>query len=623
MTGRLGFALLALAAGCATPPETAVLPPPLHPLADPAQAAGADVCAACHAEIAADQAAHPMARTAAPGAGDWFSADMLAKAKRWPEDQDPAPFYEAREGAVRLRAGETAAEVHAVFGSGLRGVTPVSFAPDRRLRELRLSFSRAQDGWIPTPGAEGDADPLGDLDPPEIAGDCLGCHATALAWDAAGRFDPHRAALGVTCERCHGSGIPHLEAQSAGGAPGPIFNPAVLNPAEEVAFCGQCHRQPTDFEPREILARDAGLARHAGGSLMMSACFRESPPESTLACSECHDPHRSEPAVPPARVRAACSRCHQDTTGLHQRTPVAADADCASCHLPTEREAFAGTAFTNHWIRLSDASPPPGSARARDELEWLEALFRPRLEEAHQPFKAARLRLALAELLHIRGARAESRRLLDEALALGPDYEGRLKTAALLRDGGATVEARRILRDAIATDPDIPHAYYELGDLLASTGAPAEAVPLLRQAIERSAASAGLHASLGAALLETDRPVEAVAAFREALRLDPGHAEVLGRLAGVLAAHPERRVRDPEAAVLLAQRLAGGLSLAEPRSLDLLGAAFAAAGDFRRATAAAQEALRLAETNPALAAGIANRLALYRAGRPFVGRLPE
>ncbi len=626
MPGRFRFLLAAFFVACGTPPEpVAELLPPFRALADPEEAAGSEVCAACHAEIADHQAAHPMARTAAaipgPAREAWFSDEALRAAKQWPTELGSAPSYEAAGEEVVIRGGDAVAEVHAVFGSGLRGVTPVSFAPGRRLRELRLSFVHVREAWIPTPGTEEDADPLGDLDTPESAANCLGCHVTALAWDRAGEFDPHRAVLGVTCERCHGSGIPHLEAQSEGGDPGPIFNPAVLSPAEEVAFCGQCHRQPTDFEPREILARDPGLARHAGG-LMMSACFRKSPPESAPACTDCHDPHRAGPAAP-ERTRAVCSRCHQDTAVMHRTEAVAADADCAGCHLPTEREAFAGTPFTNHWIRLGDEAPVPGSTQAREDLDWLETLYRARLDEVHPPFRSARLRLALAELLHIRGARGESRRLMDEALAIGPDYEGRLKTAALLRDAGAGSDAIGILREAIATDPEIPHAYYELGDLYLSTGAPGEAIPLLRQSIERSGGSAGLHASLGAALLGVGRPEEAVRAFRDALRQDPDHAEALGWLAGVLAAHPERRLRNPDEAVRLAQRLAAGFSLAEPRSLDLLGAAFAATGDFRRAIAAAEEALRRAGPDPDFAARIANRLALYRAGRPFVGHIPD
>ena len=258
---------------------------------------------------------------------------------------------------------------------------------------------------------------------------------TALAWDEDGRFDPHEAVLGVSCERCHGSGIAHVEAQSAGGDPGSIFHPGRLSPADQVVFCGQCHRQPTDFEPREILARDPLLARHAGASLMMSACFRETAPAEAITCTECHDPHRPEPAGP-ARTRAVCSRCHEDVPSLHPQTVVTADSDCAGCHLPTESEAFHGTPFTDHWIRLPGNAPSPASAAGRRELAWLEELYERRVAEANPPAKTARLRTGLAELLHIRGARAEAQALLREALERGADYETRLK-------GGRPVPGRR------------------------------------------------------------------------------------------------------------------------------------------------------------------------------------
>ena len=626
--------LLVAAGGCGDstdppPEETGLVTPPRGPLTDPAAGVGAETCAACHAEIAEVQAVHPMARTATTVTGEtrdrWFSAEMLARAISWPDSLGPEPAYEtAADGGTRFGApgGDSAVPVDAVFGSGLRGLTPVSFAPGGRLRELRLSFSHARDGWFPTPGGEEDEDTLGNLDTTEESANCIGCHATALAWDEAGRFDAHRAVLGVSCERCHGSGIAHVEAQSGGGDPGPIFHPGRLSPADQAAFCGQCHRQPTDFEPRQILAREPALARHAGASLMMSACFRESPPASAITCTECHDPHRAEPAGP-ERTRAVCSRCHEDAASLHPRTAVTAEADCAGCHLPTERDAFAGTPFTNHWIRLSGDSPAPGSRDARTDLTWLERLYRTRVEEAHPPMKAARLRLGLAELLHIRGARVEAQRLMAEALELGPDYEGRLKAAALYRDDGRTEAAIPILRAAMDAEPGIPHAFYELGDLLAATGAFVEAVPLLERALELSPESAELQAGLGSARLGAGDPDAAVTAFREALAIDPSNPNALGPLAGILAAHPQRDLRNPGEAVRLAERLAGQFSFREPRSLDLFGAAYAAAGDFRNAIQAAERAATIAEGAGAadLAAVIRQRLALYRAGRPYVGPL--
>ncbi len=631
--------LLATTWGCGaendrleTPHEpTELAAAPRIPLADPGDGVGAEVCGACHAEIAASQADHPMARTAGvvteATRHRWFSEEMLERTVSWPGEIGPQPVYEIQaDGEVRFGvpgADPSAVPVDAVFGSGLRGLTPVSFAPGARLRELRLSFSQARGGWIPTPGGEDDEDPLGNLDTTEESANCIGCHATAVAWDGEGRFDPHRAVLGVSCERCHGSGLAHVEAQSDGGDPGPVFHPGRLSPADQVAFCGQCHRQPTDFEPREILARDPLLARHAGASLMMSACFRESPPASTITCTECHDPHRAEPARP-ERTRAVCARCHEDAPSLHRLTAVAAGGDCAGCHLPTQSEAFHGTPFTDHWIRLPGDPPAPNSAAGRRDLAWLEELYERRMPEENPPAKTARLRTGLAELLHIRGARSEAQVLLREALALGADYQTRLKAGALLRDGERTAEALTIFRDASAERPQTPHAFYELGDLLLDTGDYSGAVAPLATAAELSPDSAGVHAALGAALLGADRPAEAIAAFRDALEIEPGIPAALGPLAAILAAHPRRDLRDPAEAVRLAERLAGQFSFQEPRSLDLFGAAYAAAGDYRNAIQAAERAAALAAGAGAadLAAAIGQRLALYRAGRPYVGPLP-
>ncbi|MDE2710507.1 MAG: multiheme c-type cytochrome [Acidobacteriota bacterium] len=628
--------LLASSWGCGGDPDRAESPSrqataPREPLSAADAGVGADVCAACHADIVLAQAEHPMAQTAGvvteTTRGHWFSDEMLARAVSWSAAIGPQPAYELEaDGGVRFTApGADPPEVSvdAVFGSGLRGLTPVSFAPGRRLRELRLSFSHARDGWFPTPGGEEDEDALGNLDTTEESANCIGCHATALAWDEDGRFNPHEAVLGVSCERCHGSGIAHVEAQSADGDPGPIFHPGKLSPADQVVFCGQCHRQPTDFEPREILARDPLLARHAGASLMMSACFRGSAPATTITCTECHDPHLPDPAGP-ARTRAVCSRCHEDVPSLHRQTVVTAESDCAGCHLPTEREAFHGTPFTDHWIRLPGEAPTPASAAGRRELAWLEDLYQRRIPEENPPAKSARLRAGLAELLHIRGARAEAQALLAEALEGGADYETRLKAGALFRDGGRVPDALAAFRDAASERPRTPHAHYELGETLLQSGDFASAVGPLATAAELSAGSAGIHAALGAALLGADRPAEAIAAFRDALRLEPELPAALGPLAGILAAHPRRDLRSPDEAVGLAERLAGQFAFQEPRSLDVFGAALAATGDFNGAMQAAERAANLATNAGAAAdaAAFSQRLALYRAGRPYVGPLP-
>jgi spermidine synthase len=81
----------------------------------------------------------------------------------------------------------------------------------------------------------------------------------------------------------------------------------------------------------------------------------------------------------------------------------------------------------------------------------------------------------------------------------------------------------------------------------------------------------------------------------------------------------DARVRDPAAAVRLAERAAELTQRRQPLVLDTLAAAYAAAGNYDRATGAAQEAVALAASAGAgsLAADIGRRLELYRQKRPF------
>jgi hypothetical protein len=71
--------------------------------------------------------------------------------------------------------------------------------------------------------------------------------------------------------------------------------------------------------------------------------------------------------------------------------------------------------------------------------------------------------------------------------------------------------------------------------------------------------------------------------------------------------------------VRLAESAALGGEEPDPDRLDTLAAAYAAASRFDEATATAEEAARLADRaeHAALGAALRERLALYRAGRPY------
>jgi hypothetical protein len=93
----------------------------------------------------------------------------------------------------------------------------------------------------------------------------------------------------------------------------------------------------------------------------------------------------------------------------------------------------------------------------------------------------------------------------------------------------------------------------------------------------------------------------------------------MSEIAWILATHSDPAVRDPNKAVRLAERAAGLTGRRQPVILDTLAAAYAAAGDFERAAAIAQEAASLAAAAGAtdLSADIGSRVALYHQKKPY------
>ena len=93
----------------------------------------------------------------------------------------------------------------------------------------------------------------------------------------------------------------------------------------------------------------------------------------------------------------------------------------------------------------------------------------------------------------------------------------------------------------------------------------------------------------------------------------------LHHIAWILAAHPEAKVRRPEEAIRLAERAAKLSRHEDPRILDTLATAYAAAGRFDEAVATAETAMELASNAGAneLADVIRGRMRLYQQGKPF------
>ena len=574
----------------------------------------------------------------------WFSEERLKKPVAW-RGNDPPRYRTAPDGVV-LDSGGRSVRVGAVLGSGARGFTPISAEANRSIRELRLSFSAPDDTWLMTPGSDRDRDPLGTPHSTEESRECLDCHATLLTWrdDA---LDVEESSLGVQCERCHGPGSAHLEAVQSGN-PSAIFNPGALRADRQVEFCGQCHRQPFDIDPLDVMTRHPSIARHAGAGLMLSACFRRSPRETTITCLDCHDPHRDREAA----ARASCLRCHVTPEQDHRSQTIDSSADCVSCHMPVEEKSLMGVGFTDHWIRRPGSPAPVDSFEREEYLEYLEDSYRRGSgTPALGPEKKAKLGVGLAEVQFARKSYEEAFATLQNALSFSPSYAQRLRAASLFRQAGKIPEAVEVLERAIASEPEPFEAYTQQGELLQQQGKPGPAASRYRQALELDPNSAVAHNGLGSVLGSQGRFEEALTHFQRALELNSGYPEArsnmglalqrLGRLdearlqfeealrakpdwpvaqnalARILATHPDANRRNPPEAVRLADRAAELTEYENPVILDTLAAAYASAGQFEKATAVAEEAIRLASEGP-LAEQIRTRLYLYREKRPYV-----
>lgn len=202
--------------------------------------------------------------------------------------------------------------------------------------------------------------------------------------------------------------------------------------------------------------------------------------------------------------------------------------------------------------------------------------------------------------------------------------------ALLYLDEGRAANAVEHFRRALAMKPASAAAHYNLATALTIAGSVDEAVGSYEKALELRPDYALAHNNLGAILFGRGQLDAAGVHLREAVRLDPKNADALdnlGRLderlgdahsarqhfeqallarpdwtlamidlAWMLAASPEPGATSPQRAVELAQRAVTLTARRDIVALDAFAGALAAAGDFDRAIAVVDEALKLVPT---------------------------
>jgi Flp pilus assembly protein TadD len=205
-----------------------------------------------------------------------------------------------------------------------------------------------------------------------------------------------------------------------------------------------------------------------------------------------------------------------------------------------------------------------------------------------------------------------------EAVHLDADFERmHLPMGLLLLAHDRAADAAEHFRAALNRDGSAAPVQYHLGRALAELGRGDEAVASFRRAAALQPLSPQFRAALAWALDRRGRPGEADAEYGVASQLDPQWPQAAARKAWTLATHPEARSRDGRLAVALAEQASRGTGGRDPRVEDALAAAYAEAGQFERAIAAARRAHELATADAALTRELEGRIRLYEKGLPY------
>jgi spermidine synthase len=179
-------------------------------------------------------------------------------------------------------------------------------------------------------------------------------------------------------------------------------------------------------------------------------------------------------------------------------------------------------------------------------------------------------------------------------------------------------EADARIDTAIRLFPNEHLTWWHAANRAQRRGMPDEAVAHYQTALHLRPSDPQLNFLLALALQQQNKP-EAIHYYREAIRLDPQSATALNNLAWLLATHPDAILRNVPEAVQFAERACQLAQWQHPYFLGTLAAAYAAAGKFSHAVAAAEKAITIAEarSDKQHAERTRTALSLYRKGQPW------
>lgn len=499
--------------------------------------AGSRACAACHAEIAAAYAGHPMSRSLGEVTAvekiENYSNETSTKSFRFRNHHvehlgDRIVHHEVQrspEGKVLYDQG---VEVHFSVGSGQRGRSYLTNR-DGYLFMSPLTWYSRDRVWDLSPGYRAESNARFER---QISDGCLACHAGEISADAtvANRYSPDKPFVeeSIGCERCHGPGATHVERYQKANQDliDHIVNPAKLDGARQEAVCNQCHlqggrrvtrygRNEFDFRPGDRLCdiwivfqnaepqtRDKTMnAATQADQMHESMCYKKS---NRMGCSSCHDPH----SIPKAGLKnqfyeAKCLKCHDGSTPSCSLSPNQRETQsCIECHMP----------------RLS-ANDVPHTSQT-DHRVLRKPLSKPAPRPATKPDRFA---------------------VYSDGGSSPPDWEIKrakgivlAETAEKIADIGMAVNSFELLRELDKRLPDDAVLFYSLGKVCLQLENQYDAVKYFEQGLAAAPKDAPLLEALAVFHHQRNNLEDADRYYSRLIQVQPWRADFHGRHAHVL-----------------------------------------------------------------------------------------
>ena len=209
------------------------------------------------------------------------------------------------------------------------------------------------------------------------------------------------------------------------------------------------------------------------------------------------------------------------------------------------------------------------------------------------------------------------------AIELQPrDSDTHIALGNALSGKGAWEDAIAAYAKAVTLGPQNADAHYSLGNALEQTGQLEDAVASYETTLRISADIVEAHLNLGNIRMREGREAEGVIYYEKALAIQPDSTGALNNLAWAYSSARDRRLRQGEKAVVLAERANALERQTNSTVLHTLAAAYAQTSQFERAISTAEAGLAIAvrQGKTDLAEEFRREIQLYRQGLDYRDR---